>query len=698
MLGKRTRSSPSSPSDASLPLTPPKRAVLSAHLGSTKPALSSPTRAGKPGVTSSPMKRTASSKENEALPLEDAGVQAQEDVAMEDVEAFELPVPPAFDTHDDLFDVSAPPTPSAESYDASTPRAIPNIYAHASLLLSTSSSLSSALPLEGRADQRETLQAFLTRRFPSVSAPLAGSSTTPSTPSRPGPASMYVSGPPGIGKTALLSSVIEGFVEQVGERNLDEEVKVHMENCATVAAGGGEGAWDRLCAGLGISMEEKGNRKGKEVFEEGLNDGRSLLILDEIDHLVSTSSTSRTSSSSAPDLLNSLFALASTPASPLTLIGIANDLTLKALSLTPSTTPVKPSSGKGKSKPDPLHTPAKPVRLHFKPYSWQELVSIVAQRLALLSSSYPYLPNPSLPTPPATPAAKGAKPSYPLIAPPALERLCKKIASTTGDVRTVLSLVRTAIASSQPSLPLAQLAALTPSTAPKAGMPHLSKALAAASYAGSGLAPAPTLAKRLDALQSGPHHRLALTACVISLSRTLPLGLDAVSSEAASARVTLEDAFKVYRDTIIASADALRSTQLDAPGFADTLGMVEDLCGAIVVRGRPGGVGTSPTKGKSPGRPKKGQQNRVTVELSPSAPLSDLVAALAVAPKEGQESAEEEPVRLARRAIEREKADQRWRVKRREMGRDEERRAEEELEGREWERRLKAAEQDGGKA
>ncbi|GAA5908475.1 hypothetical protein JCM6882_001276 [Rhodosporidiobolus microsporus] len=734
MLGKRSRPSSSSSSphtDLDAPLTPPKR-PLTAHLGSTKAALTSPTNNGAKrnasDAMSSEMSRMGSQKENFAVAVVEppAVVEEQEAVKMDGIELGKEPAAFTSPPHDPLFDVPSPSLPSTVPADPSTARAIPHIYAHASLLLSASSDLSSSLPLEGRADQRDTLLAFLSRRFPAAYAPLDGasSSSSSSTPSRPGPASMYISGPPGIGKTALLLSVLADFNAQVQERELGEEVCVAMENCAAIGGAGAEGAWDRLGRGLGMRVEkESGGRKlkGKERFEEGLRDGRKyLLILDEIDHLVSpTSSSSRSassSSSSAPDLLNALFALSSTPASPLTLIGIANDLTLKALSLTPAGSPVTtPTKGgaKGKAKVDPLHTPTKPVRLHFKPYAWQELVAIVAQRLALLAPSYPHLPSALDSLTPASPsinppATKG-KPSYPLIAPPALERLCKKVASTTGDVRTVLSLARSTIASSlPPSLSPAELRALTPATAPKAGMPHLTKALAAsAAAAGSGaagaggaLAPGPTLKARLAALQSGPHHRLVLCACVVALSRSLSngdkqAGLDASAAEAQGARVTIDDAFRAYRDVVLAASEALRATKsaaLDAATFGETVGMVEDLCGAVVVRGRPGaGKATTPTK-RTP--TKRSERGKVTVELSPTAALPDLVAALTASA--ASPAGEDEPTRLARRVLEKERADQRWRVKRWEMGRDEERRAGEEEEGREWERRVRAAEEEGG--
>lgn len=170
--------------------------------------------------------------------------------------SFELPEPP-------FNDCSHAPSPAPEP---STSRGIPNIYTHASSLLTPSSSLASSLPLTGRTDQHETLLAFLTRRFPAV----YGSSS-----SRPGPAAMYVSGPPGIGKTALLSSTIAAFRELVKERRCEDEICVLVENCATIAGSGS--VWERLGRGSGMEIDlggERNARRAKEAFEEGLKDGR----------------------------------------------------------------------------------------------------------------------------------------------------------------------------------------------------------------------------------------------------------------------------------------------------------------------------------------------------------------------------------------------------------------------------------------
>ena len=445
----------------------------------------------------------------------------------------------------------------------------------------------------------------------------------------------------------------------------------------------------------------------------------SLLVLDEIDHLVQPTSPSRAfSGSQQPDLLNALFQLASIPASPLTLIGIANDLTLKALSLSPSGSPPTFSDNKAKSKADPLRTPTKPIRLHFKPYGWQELVHIVDQRLSLLSTSYPVDRDTLPPPPPASSSESGEskpakKTSFPLIDKPALERCAKKIATGTGDVRTMLDVVRRAVgavAHEQAALPAVSLADLTTATAPKATMKHVSTALASS----AGLTAAPTLSARLSALQGGPHQRLVLVAIIIALSRIEPsAGLanlspsssSASSSNAAAPRVVVDECYKVYRDFVKAD-DVLKPSALDSSSFVETVGMVEDLGGFITVRGRPGSSpSSSPSKSgggavrrSTPTKVKKHVRGRVTVELSPSAPMADLVAALATAPPPAREAEEDEIARISRRLLERERSAQRWDLKRREMGRDEDRRAEEELEGREWERTLQAAESDGPSA
>ncbi|GAA5960235.1 hypothetical protein JCM3765_002513 [Sporobolomyces pararoseus] len=582
------------------------------------------------------------------------------------------------------------PTKSSrpENASKSPSTSIPHVFAHAHLLLSTSSPLTSSLPLSGRSDQRDTLLAFLTRRFPTVY------SDHPQTNSRgPGPAALYASGPPGIGKTALLSSVLGDFVKKVEEKGLGieggEEIRVCMRNCST--AGTGESAWETIGTGLGMDWKTNGisaegvKLKGREAFEQGLKDGKKyLLILDEIDHLCTSASTT----SAAPDLLNALFSLASLPSSPLTLIGIANDLTLKALNLSSVHSPMK-LFGKGKAKLDPLTTPTKPINLHFAPYSWQELVKIVSQRLELLSASYPISLEEALsstPTPSTslTPIAK----SFPLIDKVALERAAKKVATGTGDVRTILDLVRKSISLANSTLDSSSLSDLIPSTAPKASMKHMTTALSTS----TGLTSAPSLSTRLQSLN--PNHRFVLVSLLIALSRSalLPLGLETSDSTQylSSGGVTLEEAWKVYKE-VVGREENLKSVMHQSKdGFSQAIEMVSDLSGFVVVSQSAGGASsTSPNKKRksTPSPSKRGNKSTMFISGSESAPLNELVKLFS--PTNVPEK-EDESSRLCRKMVSRELSDQQWKRKLVAMGRDEERRAEEELEGREWERSMKA--------
>lgn len=150
-----------------------------------------------------------------------------------------------------------------------------------------------------------------------------------------------------------------------------------------------------------------------------------MLILDEIDHILSPSSSSR-------DLLNTLFALAHSPSSSLTLIGIANalDLTSRALHLP---TFNLPTSSKGKSKLISLG----PQLLPFPPYDFKTIESIIKQRLGRLNSTYPFSVEEE--------SLVGNEDGLPLVSPMALTFCAKKVAAGTGDIRTALQVVRNAI-------------------------------------------------------------------------------------------------------------------------------------------------------------------------------------------------------------------------------------------------------------
>lgn len=128
----------------------------------------------------------------------------------------------------------------------------------------------------------------------------------------------------------------------------------------------------------------------------------SIVVLDELDHIASSSQT-----------LSPLFALAHACAVNLRLVGIANTHTLSSTSST--TFSVQSLAG--------VDT------LHFAPYTPDQLLGILKSRLSPLSDG-------------EAGAVDAVKKFLPL---PTLTLLSKKIASQTGDVRAVFEVLRGAI-------------------------------------------------------------------------------------------------------------------------------------------------------------------------------------------------------------------------------------------------------------
>ncbi|KAH9892865.1 P-loop containing nucleoside triphosphate hydrolase protein [Cubamyces lactineus] len=256
---------------------------------------------------------------------------------------------------------------------------------------------------------------------------------------------LYVSGSPGTGKTALVNAVLASLDAKLQA----QDVRVLSVNC--MALGGVDAVWQRLAEILGncnksAAKSRKSKDTPKQAVEKALASSKKkcILVLDELDHIAASS-----------QALAPLFALANGNSTCLRLIGIANTHTLTSTSC--STFSVQSMNG--------VET------LHFSPYTPGQLLEILQVRLASLSAGAD------------SDHAQLAKKFLPL---PTLTLLSKKIAAQTGDVRAVFEVLRGAIDLAVAAAPSDALDAPTPSVTPS----HILAALKA--YAPSGkTTPAP---------------------------------------------------------------------------------------------------------------------------------------------------------------------------------------------------------------
>ncbi|KAF9482254.1 P-loop containing nucleoside triphosphate hydrolase protein [Pholiota conissans] len=211
--------------------------------------------------------------------------------------------------------------------------------------------------------------------------------------------SMFISGSPGTGKTALVNSIIR----QLSSSN-DTDVKVVSINCMALKSV--DALWERMIEELTTGPKRKvaGKKlKGRETVQSLLATlkVKYVLILDELDNIASSTQS-----------LSSIFTLTESLPDALRLIGIANTHTL-----TSSSTAFSPSSN---------------VRtIHFAPYTPAQLQAILQSRLDSLSAG-------DAPPQTATDVKR-------LIPTPALVLLTKKVAALTGDVRSLFEVLRGAI-------------------------------------------------------------------------------------------------------------------------------------------------------------------------------------------------------------------------------------------------------------
>ncbi|KAF8160617.1 P-loop containing nucleoside triphosphate hydrolase protein [Crassisporium funariophilum] len=214
--------------------------------------------------------------------------------------------------------------------------------------------------------------------------------------------SMFISGSPGTGKTALVNAIIR---EVSTESN--DDIEVISINCMALKSV--DALWERLTEELHVAPKRKlaANKKikGLDVVRALLatTNTKRILILDELDHITPNAQS-----------LAAIFSLPESITSVLRLIGIANTHTLTTTS---SSTAFSPTMN---------------VRtIHFAPYTPVQLQEILQSRLETLHD------NDS-----SVEAALEIKKFLP---PPTLMLLTKKIAALTGDVRSLFEVLRGAI-------------------------------------------------------------------------------------------------------------------------------------------------------------------------------------------------------------------------------------------------------------
>lgn len=204
---------------------------------------------------------------------------------------------------------------------------------------------------------------------------------------------LYISGPPGTGKSAFVGQVCSALAT-------GQDVRKAYVNCMSIRS------VKEICTKLAqdlhdgpvtAAQETLGGLKDTFFPKQNTSADVYVVTLDEIDHLLTFDL----------DILYTLFEWALNPASRLVLIGIAN-----ALDLTDRFLPRLKSRN------------LQPRLLQFTPYTVPEIVSVITTRLQTLSEDPQFVP---------------------FIHPAAIQFCAKKVATQTGDLRKAFDLIRRVI-------------------------------------------------------------------------------------------------------------------------------------------------------------------------------------------------------------------------------------------------------------
>ncbi|KAI5923287.1 cell division control protein Cdc6 [Camillea tinctor] len=254
----------------------------------------------------------------------------------------------------------------------STPSAIQTVYHHARQLFSRSADPGRLI---GRDDERKQLKDFLQRC---------------ATPNPSG--CIYVSGPPGTGKSAMVNEVTQETINETSAK------KAYI-NCMSIKSSKDlyETLLDQVCDDSNVPEADAVTTLQKLFTPRKGSSETYLVVLDEIDHILTLDLES----------LYRLFEWSMQKASRLVLVGIAN-----ALDLTDRFLPRLKSRN------------LKPDLLPFLPYSAVQIKTIITNRLKSL-------------VPEGSP--------LPFIHPAAIELCSRKVSSQTGDLRKAFEICRRAI-------------------------------------------------------------------------------------------------------------------------------------------------------------------------------------------------------------------------------------------------------------
>lgn len=199
--------------------------------------------------------------------------------------------------------------------------------------------------------------------------------------------SLYISGAPGTGKTASLIRLFETEV-------IKHSFKYVYINCMSFKQS--TTVYQKIVRELDYKYSDISQKTIVNFLEKKIvdSDNMIVLVLDEIDQLDSKNQ----------EVLYTLFGWPNLSNSKLILIGIAN-----ALDLTDRVLPRLQAYG------------CKPKLLHFRPYTYKQILSILEDRL------------------------RDVKSSTEIFKPAALLLCARKIAASSGDVRKALDVCRRAI-------------------------------------------------------------------------------------------------------------------------------------------------------------------------------------------------------------------------------------------------------------